>query len=132
MDTYTLKLSGKVDTIQPLERNEEYTIHIRGEVESITESGDNESRNYAYKFVPLLAEVIGKHGEKIGGKDKTSFSQKVRQRAWSCNQEYQDDIDFDLLYERLKVAILEQMPSLLADAREETRNFLDSYNHITG
>ncbi len=132
MDTYTLKLSGSVDVIQPLERNEEYSIHIRGEVTSITESGDD-NRNYAYKITPLLADVVGKHGEKLGGKDKSKFAQQCRQRAYSCNQDYQDELDFDqYVWEAVKRVILDQMSALIADARDDVNSFISKHNDITG
>lgn len=91
MDTYNVKLSGKLNIPEQLEIGKDYHIAIEGSITSITKK-NNEDGTYTldHKLEPLKFELLRSDGTTLKA-DKTRLSQKLRSRAFIHEQQYQSE-----------------------------------------
>lgn len=91
MDTYNIKLSGKLNIPEPLEIGNDYHIALEGSITSVTKS-NNEDGTYTldHKLEPLKLELLKNDGKTIKA-DKTRLSQKLRSRAFIHEQQNQSE-----------------------------------------
>jgi hypothetical protein len=114
MDEYQLKLVGKVSIPKPLEIGHNYHVAIQGSITK-EEKSDNNDGNFtiAYKFEPILVEVLNPKGQTIKAKDKRRVSQKIRGALYYCWKESGSDLSEEQFYEKYGMKIVRYLPEVL-------------------
>lgn len=97
-----LKLSGKVNLLEPLEMGKNYSVLISGDITTITDTDRMDGTlDRTYKFEPLTAELKSDNGQVIGTKDLKKISQKLRGRCHIYDYETGKEGSYERLIPRL-------------------------------
>ena len=117
METYFLKITGKVNIPSALEIGHNY--HLTADCSIVSEQkSDNEDGTYSvtYKLIPITVEVGRNNGEVIKAKDPRRNSQKVRNYLWKAWQTECPTEDFDRLYDEFTNEVMLMTPELVRQA----------------
>lgn len=98
INEHTIKLSGKVNLLEPLEMGKNYTITMSGDITTTTDTDNQDgTMNRTYKFEPLTAHLISENGDIVKLKDLKKLSQKLRARCYIYDQEHESEGSYERL-----------------------------------
>lgn len=84
INSYILKISGKVELSEPLDIGHNYKIEVQGSITSKeTKDNDNGTFDEIFKFEPILVDVINPLGKRLKAKDTRSDSKLLRAMCWA-------------------------------------------------
>lgn len=111
INSYFLKLSGKVESPQELEIGKNYHLKIEGSITSQTDMDNHDgSFDRAYKLEPVMIEGVDEKGEAIKFRDARSKGQLLRGTLYREWRNSNLPIDFDTYYgEKMDEIISERL-----------------------
>jgi hypothetical protein len=115
INSYILKINGKVEIPEELVAGHNYKVSIEGSIPSY-EMSDNENGTFdlTYKLKPIRVELINELGVTLKAKDPRSNSNKARSQAMAIHMEKCTNIDFETFYDAIS-AIQRGMANDIAD-----------------
>lgn len=102
INSYILKIQGKVEIPSELVAGHNYKVNIEGAIPSF-EMSDNENGTFdlTYKLKPIKVEVINELGVTLKAKDPRSNSNKARSQALAYHSEKCTNVDFEVFYDAI-------------------------------
>lgn len=115
INSYILKIQGKVEIPSELTAGHNYKVTIEGAVPSF-EMSDNENGTFdiTYKLKPIKVELINELGVTLKAKDPRSNSNKARSQALAYHLEKCTNVDFEVFYDAVS-ALQRSMFNAVAD-----------------
>lgn len=119
INSYWLKLTGKVNIEKELHLDHGYKIKIEGAVPSSTDvSNEDGSFDRIFKLVPILVEIEDEKGEVIKAKDTRSWSAKLRRTLYHVwESENDESITHEEHYERFMKFLFKKVYDLAEEAK---------------
>lgn len=109
-NNHVLKLTGKVELLQPLKLCHNFHVTIDGSITSITEADNQDGTStYYYKFEPVLVEAIDEKGERIKAKDARRKGQLLRGVLWKFWKDSNENCDPEVYYEKKMDTLIQKI-----------------------
>ena len=120
INSHILKISGKVELLEPVEISHNFKITVSGSITS-EELKDNSDGTFdkIYRFEPILCEVINPLGKTLQTKDPRSKSKLLRSSLWREWKESNSELGDEDFYNAVMDYILRHIQDITEQAINE-------------